>query len=191
MPLTHAIASTKISHTMSHFSLHHTITNPEAWKGEMDVSALWLKELVALTLEETLQHTPLLELSFLWTDDATMRLYNRNFRGIDQSTNVLSFPSYEKEALQKLLNAPPQIPLPLGDIALAYETIRQEACRDQKPFLHHLSHLLVHGILHLLGYDHEEEAEAVVMEEKEIAILAQKAIPNPYRSWQIKDLSNL
>lgn len=113
------------------------------------------------------------ELSLLFTDDAHIQTLNREWRGKDKPTNVLSFPAFE---------VAPGDPLPpmLGDIALALETISSEAALDDKPFEHHLTHLIVHGLLHLLGYDHETEEEAEEMEALERRALARLAIPDPY-----------
>lgn len=99
-------------------------------------------------------------------DDAQIHEFNRNFRGKDKPTNVLSFPSEESDEW--------------GDILLAYETIAREAKEQGKTFEQHVTHLLVHGTLHLLGYDHEITQEAEEMESLEIAILSQLAIANPY-----------
>ena len=93
------------------------------------------------------------------TDDAGIRTLNSNWRGIDKPTNVLSFP-----ALQPPAGAPSDAPRMLGDIAIAYQTTRKEADEEQKPFDHHLSHLAVHGFLHLIGYDHENDEDAETME---------------------------
>lgn len=101
-------------------------------------------------------------------NDADIKALNFQFRGKNKPTNVLSFPDGDGENL--------------GDIALALETIMAEAQSQHKAFTAHLSHLVVHGVLHLLGYDHEEESEAEIMEAKEIAILARMAIENPYVS---------
>ena len=112
------------------------------------------------------------ELAVALTDDAAIRALNNQWRGLDAPTNVLSFP------------APAPLrgdaPVHLGDIAIAYETVAREAKSDGKPFAHHLSHLAVHGFLHLLGYDHESEPEAEAMESQERAILARLGIPDPY-----------
>ena len=116
------------------------------------------------------------ELAVMLTDDRGIRTLNQNWRGIDKATNVLSFP-----ALQPTGPAgPDDAPRMLGDIAIAYETTRKEADEERKPFDHHLSHLAVHGFLHLIGYDHENDADAEAMESLEREILAQLGIPDPY-----------
>ncbi|NOJ39629.1 rRNA maturation RNase YbeY [Bradyrhizobium australiense] len=115
------------------------------------------------------------ELAVMLTDDAGIRTLNSNWRGIDKPTNVLSFP-----ALQPAADAPSDAPRMLGDIAIAYETTRKEADEEEKPFDHHLSHLAVHGFLHLIGYDHEKDDDAEAMEGLEREILAQLGIPDPY-----------
>jgi probable rRNA maturation factor len=115
------------------------------------------------------------ELAVMLTDDAGIRTLNRNWRSIDKPTNVLSFP-----ALQPTAPSPDDAPRMLGDIAIAYETTRSEADDQQKPFDHHLTHLAVHGFLHLVGYDHESEAEAEAMENLERDILGTLGIPDPY-----------
>ena len=113
------------------------------------------------------------EVSVVFTDDAHIRVLNAGWRGKDKATNVLSFP-----ALPMGLDAP--LPPMLGDIVLAAETVSRESLLEDKPLAHHISHLLVHGLLHLLGHDHEEEAQAEAMEQLERAILARLAIPDPY-----------
>ena len=112
------------------------------------------------------------ELAVMLTDDAAIRALNNQWRGLDKPTNVLSFPA--PAALQG------DSPVHLGDIAIAYETVAREAESEGKPLAHHLSHLAVHGFLHLLGYDHESEPEAEAMEQQERAILARLRIPDPY-----------
>ena len=115
------------------------------------------------------------EIAVMLTDDAGIRTLNSNWRGIDKPTNVLSFP-----ALQPTAGAPADAPRMLGDIAIAYETTRKEAYEEEKPFDHHLSHLAVHGFLHLIGYDHEKDDDAEAMESLEREILTQLGIPDPY-----------
>jgi probable rRNA maturation factor len=116
------------------------------------------------------------ELAVMLTDDAGIRTLNLNWRGIDKPTNVLSFPALQPPGGRE----PDDAPRMLGDIAIAYETTRHEADEEQKPFDHHLSHLAVHGFLHLVGYDHEKDGEAEVMESLERDILAALGIPDPY-----------
>jgi probable rRNA maturation factor len=113
------------------------------------------------------------ELAIVLTDDSAIRLLNRDWRGIDAATNVLSFPA--KSARGKRLGQP------LGDIVLAYETIAREAGNEGKPFAHHVAHLAVHGFLHLVGFNHERDEDAATMERAESDILQQLAIPNPHR----------
>jgi probable rRNA maturation factor len=123
------------------------------------------------------------ELAVMLTDDAGIRTLNLNWRGIDKPTNVLSFP-----ALQPTGPAGPEdAPRMLGDIAIAYQTTRSEADDEQKPFDHHLSHLAVHGFLHLIGYDHEKDDDAEAMESLETEILAQLGIPDPYSDRERTD----
>lgn len=109
----------------------------------------------------------------LFTSDAEVRILNRDFRRIDKPTNVLSFPAVKAAS-------PDGSEALLGDIALAFETVAREAGEQGKPLLHHVSHLIVHGTLHLLGYDHDSEKAADAMEARERAILARLGIPDPY-----------
>ena len=116
------------------------------------------------------------ELAVMLTDDAGIRTLNSNWRGIDKPTNVLSFPALQPTGA----SGPDDAPRMLGDIAIAYETTRKEADDEQQPFDHHLSHLAIHGFLHLIGYDHETDDDAEAMEGLEQEILAQLGIPDPY-----------
>ncbi|MCO6187424.1 rRNA maturation RNase YbeY [Rhizobium sp. L1K21] len=113
------------------------------------------------------------EVSLLFTDDATIQSINAEWRDKDKPTNVLSFPAFPLE--------PGGIPGPmLGDIIFARETIEREAAELEKPFDEHLSHLLVHGFLHLFGYDHIENDDAVTMEALETGILVSLGLSDPY-----------
>lgn len=112
------------------------------------------------------------ELSLLLTDDKRIRAVNREWRGFDKPTNVLSFPAVPAERIA-------MSPV-LGDIVLAFETLAREAEAEQKSLGDHLSHLVIHGLLHLLGEDHESEAEAQRMEAMETAALARLGIADPY-----------
>jgi len=108
-------------------------------------------------------------LAVLLTDDAAIRKLNAAWRGVDQPTNVLSFPAPADHG-------------PLGDIAVAYETTAREADAEGKPLAHHLAHLAVHGFLHLSGYDHQTDGEAEAMERLEREILGPLGVPDPYSS---------
>jgi len=122
------------------------------------------------------------EVSVMLTGDRSIRVLNRDWRGFDKATNVLSFPALPQPAPRRGRAKAPRMSAPalLGDIVIAYETVAREAKSEQKPFLHHLSHLTVHGFLHLLGYDHERNDEAEAMERMERRILARLTIPDPY-----------
>jgi probable rRNA maturation factor len=109
-------------------------------------------------------------------DDDAQRVLNRTWRGKDAPTNVLAFP-----AADPAMRLPAGAPLLLGDVVLAFETVRREAAEQNKPLADHLRHLVVHGVLHLLGCDHARAADAAKMEAREIAILAELGVPNPYR----------
>jgi probable rRNA maturation factor len=110
------------------------------------------------------------------TDDDEQRRLNRAYGGKDAPTNVLAFP------LADLADPlPPGSPLLLGDVVLAFETVRREAEVQGKPLADHLRHLVVHGVLHLLGFDHDSELDAAAMEAREVEILAALGVPDPYR----------
>jgi probable rRNA maturation factor len=112
------------------------------------------------------------EVSVALADDATVQALNRDWRGKDYPTNVLSFPAPSTRTPG---------PRVLGDIALAYETVARESRDENKLFADHAVHLLVHGTLHLLGYDHESDSDAAVMEALEVEALARVGVADPYR----------
>lgn len=112
------------------------------------------------------------EIAVKLTDDAAIRTLNRDWRGKDYATNVLSFPTPE---IARAGGDPH-----LGDIAIALETLLREATEENKPFADHLQHLAVHGTLHLLGFDHEVEEDAEEMEAMEREVLAGLGVPDPY-----------
>ena len=129
-----------------------------------------IKALAFIAVDQVMQEleTPKLgELSLAFINDAEIQTLNCDYRGKDTPTNVLSFPD----------NGPAPL---LGDIVLAFETIQREAAEKSVSLHHHLSHLIIHGFLHLQGYDHETEAEATQMEALEIKALAALNIDNPY-----------
>jgi len=112
------------------------------------------------------------ETAILLTDDAEMRALNKQWRGLDKATDVLSFPGEGPEI--------PGQPQYLGDIAVGYETARRDAETMGRPFEAHMAHLLIHGFLHLMGYDHIEPEDAKVMEPLEAELLASLGWPDPY-----------
>ncbi len=116
-----------------------------------------------------------LEVSILLTDDAQVRQLNRDYRKKDQPTNVLSFPALDDDT-----PIPPEGPVLLGDVIIARETTEREAYEESKSLKNHVSHLVVHGVLHLLGYDHIEDDEAEEMESLERSILGALGVPDPY-----------
>jgi probable rRNA maturation factor len=147
----------------------------ECWRTEVNAESIILRAVEAAA-EMIDTDTGDAELAIMLTDDAGIHTLNKNWRGIDKPTNVLSFPALQPTGTP----APGDAPRMLGDIAIAYETLRREADEEQKPFDHHLSHLAIHGFLHLVGYDHETDEDAEEMESLERKILAELGIPDPY-----------
>lgn len=107
--------------------------------------------------------------------DLEIKTLNHEYRGKDKPTNVLSFPAYDPSDIY-----PAEIPIPLGDIIISHETIRREAAEQDKNPDQHFTHMIIHGLLHLVGYDHENEQDAEKMESLEISILEDFGIKNPY-----------
>ena len=146
-----------------------------------------LEELAGRAADATLAHLGLdpaaWEIAVLACDDARIAALNADFRGKPRPTNVLSWPAEERAA-----DAPGAAPASpsadegpeLGDIALAFETCAREAAEAGRPLGAHVSHLVVHGTLHLLGYDHVRDAAAELMERIEVEVLASLGIPDPY-----------
>jgi probable rRNA maturation factor len=141
----------------------------DAWAAMDDLNGLIERAVDAAVSEGGVPVAPGTELSVVLCDDAFIRVLNRDWRDKDKATNVLSFPA-----------DPSARDLTLGDIILAYETTTGEAASDAKSLPDHVSHLIIHGVLHLLGYDHETDAEADAMEAREVRALARLAIPSPY-----------
>lgn len=135
-------------------------------------------EVIGRAIEATLSYekvATLTDVVVLLTNDLEMQKLNAQFRQKNAPTNVLAFPASKEQFKTGELDH-------LGDIALGFETIGREAAAQQKSFEHHLSHLCVHGILHLLGYDHITEDDAQEMESREVSILSILGICNPYET---------
>lgn len=161
-----------------------TVIEDERW------SAFGLEALALRAAEATLAGLGLAEAGFqivvMGCDDARIATLNADFRGKPRPTNVLSWPSEERgpefvgEAPELPEAGTAEDPEELGDLALAYETCMAEAAEQEKSAEAHVTHLIVHGILHLLGYDHVEDEDAALMEGHEVRILASMGISDPY-----------
>jgi probable rRNA maturation factor len=139
-----------------------------AWTGMPDAQAAIRSAVEAAIADVGPENA---EIGIVLADDARVRSLNRTWLGDDKPTNVLSFPAPDRPAAGVRF---------LGDVIFALETSQREAVAEDKPLDHHLSHLAVHGVLHLLGFNHERDDEAEVMEQRERKILAQLGIPDPY-----------
>ena len=144
----------------------------DAWTRVRD-----LEELTGRAIEAALDHARVdknVEIGVLFANDEEAARLNRQWRHKDYAPNILSFPAPEMH------DVPAGEPRPLGDLILASGTVAREAQEQGKPLTSHLTHLIVHGTLHLLGFDHLEESDAERMEAAEIAILAGLGVPDPY-----------
>jgi probable rRNA maturation factor len=141
----------------------------EGWPATLDARAGQAVRAALVQSQATVSGPA--ELSIVLTGDAEQRVLNRDWRGIDASTNVLSFPQIAPFGPVSGM---------LGDIVLARETLELEAAAQGIPLADHFTHLVVHGFLHLLGYDHVDEGEALVMERLETQILASLGVADPY-----------
>ncbi len=155
----------------------------------------WVKEIASLenlavqckdfVLEEVINEVPFLSksknfsINLALSDDETVHLLNKQFRGQDKPTNVLSFANVDDALFDQTLEQEQDIEL--GDVIVAFETMRKEAKEEGVSLKDHFCHLWVHGMLHILGYDHIKEDERIEMEDKEIKILAKLKIANPYQ----------
>ena len=150
------------------------ITAPcKNWEAALPGLNVIIQETVQRALSHALpERDEALEVSVMLGDDNTVQELNKTYRGKDKPTNVLSFPQTE----------PGETGLELGDIALAFETVKREAFEQNKTLEDHLRHLLVHGTLHLLHHDHQNDEEAKEMETLEIKILDDLGVKNPYES---------
>lgn len=150
------------------------LVTADCWNAAADAETIIMRAIAAAAAGAPVD-TAGTELAVMLTDDDGIRTLNRNWRGFDKPTNVLSFPALQPEG-----EVPEGMLRMLGDIAIAYQTTQREAENENKPFANHLSHLAVHGFLHLVGYDHENDTDAEEMEGLERTILAGLGIPDPY-----------
>ena len=152
----------------------------ESWHRALPDTETWISSLARRTLEAACPGIGPAGISLLLTDDAAVHELNRTWRGKDSPTNVLSFPATETAEGELPVPEFAGVPLALGDIALAYETCEREAGTQGKRFADHVAHLVLHGVLHLLGYDHLDDDQALRMEALEIRILAGLGVADPY-----------
>lgn len=148
-----------------------------AWK-DLELKQTHIHGLIEKTIQKSGIEFPSQKgvvVSIVLSDNESVQNLNKTYRGKDAPTNVLAFPQHWHSNFTKS-----QEVINLGDIILSLTTIIYESKRDQKPLLHHIDHLIVHGMLHLLGFDHGADDEAEKMENLEIAILQECNIPNPY-----------
>jgi len=145
------------------------IRNDQAWPEDLDPLAE--RAVLEALKQSKAKLKGAAELSILLTNDAEQQALNQQWRGKDSSTNVLSFPQIEPFAPVRGL---------LGDITMARETLEREAAEMGVSFADHFTHLVVHGFLHILGYDHLTDAEALQMESLETQILASLGVADPY-----------
>jgi probable rRNA maturation factor len=149
-----------------------------AWRAALPNPAAAVRRAATAALKAELpaqkKGAPKTSLSILLTDDAEMRKLNAGWRAKDKPTNVLSFPA--ENAVD-----PARPPAYLGDVALSLATCKREAREQKKTLADHVAHLTVHGVLHLLGYDHMDDEQAEAMEPLETEILAGMGIADPYR----------
>jgi probable rRNA maturation factor len=142
--------------------------------GSEEANEPWVSPVVAAALPPERSDC---ELAVVLTDDQSMRALNARFRGVDAPTNVLAFPA---PAAPPFAAQSEEQAASLGDVVIAFETAQAEAAAAGKEFVHHTVHLLVHGVLHLLGYDHGSDTEAEAMEARERTIFIRLGLPDPY-----------
>jgi len=149
--------------------------------GEVLVEAAARAAFAAAELPDALSGSSAAEMSLVLADDALVQTLNRDYRDKDRPTNVLSFALLDDaEDTDGGLAGDAGMPILIGDVILAYETVLREAGEQGKSFEDHLTHLVIHGVLHLLGYDHESDPDADRMERLETSILARLGIADPY-----------
>lgn len=158
---------------------HEAAPWPDALDWEKRAAEAVAAALALTPYAELADAAPLVEVAVRLSDDAEVQTLNRDFRGKDRPTNVLSFPQVQADLLETLSNSDDGEIL-LGDIVLARETCAREAAEKGISLIDHATHLIVHGALHLVGYDHMDDGAAAAMEALEVKALASLGIANPY-----------
>ncbi|HEY1943306.1 MAG TPA: rRNA maturation RNase YbeY [Roseiarcus sp.] len=158
------------------------IANSPRWRSSLAARKLGRQAIEASVAECGVALYPGAELCVHLETDAHVRELNARWRGLDKPTNVLSFPAADLASLAQARL--------LGDIVLAFETVAREAEEEGKPLADHYRHLVVHGFLHLVGFDHEDDADAEIMEAMETRILARLGVPDPYRACELMDAAS-
>lgn len=163
--------------------LTETLTEDDRWPDDL---ADWAESSARCALLHLGLNPDQLEIAVLACDDARIAALNGAFRGKPSATNVLSWPAFDLSAEKDGADPDPVDPLPeeiplfLGDMAVAFETCDREARTGAKPLEAHMRHLFVHGTLHLLGYDHVRDGDATLMERLEVEILGKLGVSDPY-----------
>lgn len=150
------------------------IQNPN-WKTSIGDIENITRSAIEKALSMATDVRPQMEISIVLSDDVFIQNLNKAYRHKDKPTNVLSFPMTEVQDIQETSPF-----VSLGDVIVSFDTIKRESEEQNKPLEHHYIHMLVHGCLHLLHFDHEDNEDAEIMESKEIEILEQLGVKNPY-----------
>ena len=161
-------------------SVSITVETPAWLEAVSDPERLCRRAVAAALTAAPAAAAPPGEVGVVLADDATVRELNRRYRGVDRPTNVLSFPAAGAAGSMPAPAAGGDEAMPLGDVVLALETVAREAAERGVSVADHLTHLVVHGTLHLLGHDHGTDAEAATMEALETAVLAALGVADPY-----------
>lgn len=156
--------------------------NCKEWQNHKKINKVLMRKLVSLVLSkfDNLKQVTQVELSILLADNDQLQALNKQFRDKDYPTNVLSFPDMEIDWRKLAEFKPDQDYMYLGDMAFAYNVILSESMQQNKSFEDHFTHLFIHSMLHLIGFDHQEDEEARVMEDMEIDMLSHLSIASPY-----------
>lgn len=166
--------------------LVETEVKNKKWHDEKNICEFFekiCKKIILCTELKKIKNTHTIQINISLVSNQQIKKINYQFRKKNTATNVLSFSNLDENLIRKngLINvAKPLKYLVLGDIVLAYEYLKKEAILQEKIFYNHLTHMLVHGILHLIGYDHQEDLQAEIMEKLEMKILNKFNIKNPY-----------